>query len=206
MGEADAIPQRFPTDIWPGLESITAQVRMGRSGFELPPAERLVLDAVVRFKAPRAIFELGTWTGSSTALLADAAPPGAVVHTVDLPEELFAGKSGWWGPDGAGMVGREFNGKPEYADRIVQHRADLASFDVAPFRSEVDVVFVDDGHSYEDVHRDSEIALQMVRPGGCIIWDDYAAPHAESVRALNELAEQIPLVHIAGTRFVAYQQ
>jgi predicted O-methyltransferase YrrM len=206
MGGKEAIPQRFAADIWPGIESITAQVRVGQSGFELPPAERLVLDALVRFKAPHTIFELGTWTGSSTVLLADAAPHGATVHTIDLPEENFSGKNGWWGSNGSGMVGQEFNGKPEYEDRIVSHRADLAAFDVTPFRSVVELVFIDDGHTYEDVRRDSQIGLEMVSPGGCVVWDDYAAPHSGSVRALNELAERIPLVQIAGTRFVAYQR
>lgn len=200
MGESDAIPQRFPPDIWPGIEAITAQVRLNRASWALRPAEQVVLDAVVRFTAPRIIFEFGTATGHGAVLLADAAPEGATVHTVDVPDEYVPAI----GPLRPDMIGREFASRPEYENRIVQHRIDLARFDVDPYRSAVDLLFVDDGHTYQDVIRDSRLALEMVAPGGCIIWDDYAPPHHGAIRALNELSTQTPLVRIRGTRLVAH--
>ncbi len=199
MGDSDAISQRLPPDIWPGIESITAQVRLNRLSWALSPAEQLVLDAVVRFKAPRTIFEFGTATGAGTLLLAEAAPDGATVHTIDVPDECLSAFG--FSPD---MIGREFKSRSEHRNRIVQHRLDLAHFDVSPYRSAVDLVFVDDGHTYRDVIRDSRLALEMVAPGGCIIWDDYSPPHHGSIRALNELSVRTQLVQIQGTRLVVH--
>jgi len=200
MGASDAIPQRFPPDIWPGIETITAQVRLNSQSWALRPAEQAVLDAVVRFTAPRTIFEFGTATGEGTVLRADAAPEGTTVLTVDVPDQYLP-ESGPLRPD---MIGREFKSRSEYEHRIIQHRVDLAHFDPTPYRSAIDLLFVDDGHSYEDVVRDSRLALEMVAPGGCIIWDDYAPPHHGEIRALNELSAQIPLTRIRGTRLVAH--
>jgi predicted O-methyltransferase YrrM len=200
MGDSDSIPQRFPPDIWPGIENITAQVQLNRFSWALRPAEQAVLDAVVRFTAPRTIFEFGTATGAGTVLLADAAPEGATVNTVDAPDQDLP-PAGPLRPD---MIGREFKSRPQHKNRIVQHRIDLAHFDVSPYRSSVDLLFVDDGHTYEDVMRDSRLALEMVAPGGCIIWDDYAPPHHGAIRALNELSIRTPLVRIRGTRLVAH--
>lgn len=200
MGHSDAIPGRFPPDIWPGIEDVTAQVHLNREGWALRPAEQAVLDAVVRFTAPRMIFEFGTAFGHGTVLLADAAPDDATVHTVDVPDDYLP-TLGHLSPD---MIGQEFSSRPAYEKKIVQHRADLAHFDVSPYRSAVDLLFVDDGHTYEDVARDSRLAREMLAPGGCIIWDDYAPPHYGAIRALNDLSAQIPLVRILGTRLVAH--
>lgn len=199
MGESDAIPQRPPPAIWPGIEAITAQVKLNRLSWALSPAEQVILDAIVRLKAPRTIFEFGTATGAGTVLLADAAPDGATVHTIDVPDERLSAFG--FSPD---MIGREFKSRTEQRNRIVQHRVDLAQFDVSPFQSAVDLVFVDDGHTYEDVMRDSRLALEMLAPGGCIIWDDYSPLHGGSIRALNELSVRTPLVRIHGTRLVTY--
>ena len=71
-----------------------------------------------------------------------------------------------------------------------------------------DLVFVDGSHAYSYVVSDSEKALQLVAPGGLVLWHDYAGPrHAKGVfRALNELARRIPLVRIEGTTLVAYRK
>jgi hypothetical protein len=51
-------------------------------------------------------------------------------------------------------------------------------------------------------------ALRLVRPGGLVLWHDYAGPrHASGVyRALNELAARLPLSRIQGTTLVAYRR
>jgi predicted O-methyltransferase YrrM len=200
MGNSDAIPQCHPPDVWPGIETVTAQVRLNRFSWALRPAEQAVLDAVVRFTEPRTIFEFGTATGDGAVLLADAAPDGATVHTVDVPDQDLSAN----GPLSPDMIGRQFRSRSEYTNRIVQHRVDLASFDATPYRSAVDLVFVDDGHTYDDVTRDSRLALEMVAPGGCIIWDDYGPPHDGAIRALNELSARTPLVRIRGTCLIAH--
>jgi predicted O-methyltransferase YrrM len=130
--------------------------------------------------------------------LADAVPD-ATIYTIDLPDECFT-PGGWFTTD---MVGSAFVDNPEYDNRIVQMRVDLDRFDPGPYRSSADLVFVDSGHDYESVKRDSRLALELLAPGGCVIWDDYSFHHWDSVLALNALAASVPLVRVAGTRFVS---
>ena len=51
---------------------------------------------------------------------------------------------------------------------------------------------------------DSRKALQMVKPGGVVLWHDYNSATTGVFRALNELAKALPLVHLEGTDLVAY--
>jgi predicted O-methyltransferase YrrM len=206
MYESSAIPVVFPDTIWPGIGTIEAAVRLDMSSsFELPIAERALLVGLVRLKEPKVIFEFGTFTGSTTVLLAAAAPADAVVHTIDLPESAFppGGFDGWFRSE---LVGQAFD-RATCSDRhkIISHRADLADFDFKEFTGCADIVFVDADHSYESVLRDTRFAYRIATPGGTIVWDDYHPTHWGSVRALNYVARDQPLVRIAGTRLVACQ-
>jgi hypothetical protein len=53
---------------------------------------------------------------------------------------------------------------------------------------------------------DTGKALTMVRPGGLVLWHDYSPECPGVFRALNELATQVPLVHIQGTTLVAFRR
>lgn len=196
LEESQAIPEQFLVDIFPGIGSMRASLALTmKHNWELPYGEKVILVGIVRLLAPNTLFEFGTATGETSVLLADAAPEGAVVHTVDLPEELD--------PEiGAGAVGQAFKDRPEYANVIVQHRVDLRSFDSEPFRGTVDFIFIDAAHDFNSVTQDSELALKMLRPGGCIVWDDYQPSQWGTVKALNELNKSHPLVRIAYSRFV----
>jgi hypothetical protein len=196
--ESRVIPELVLSEIFPDIPHVHSSLpRLMKHMWDLPFGERAILDGIVRLLAPQTIFEFGTATGATTVLLADAAPDGAVIHTVDLPEES--------GPEiGADVVGQEFNGKPQYTSIIVQHRVDLRSFDVAPFRRAVDFIFVDAGHDFDSVTQDSAIAFEMLRPGGCIVWDDYQPIHWETVRALNQVNSSHRLARIAYSRFVLF--
>ena len=88
MDECRRIPEWYPAEIWPELRQICGMVPLDMTQtFELPIGERALLDGLVRLLRPKVIFELGTFTGATTKLLADAAPPQAVIHTIDLPAE-----------------------------------------------------------------------------------------------------------------------
>jgi len=169
--------------------------------FELPYAERFIAASLVSGIQPRTVFEFGTFTGTTTRLLADAAP-GARVHTIDLAEGEIAVWEDWIGD----VVGLAFRGRPEYADRIVQHRCDSRTFDYTELLGRCGLVFVDASHEYADVLHDSRRALALVAPNGVVLWDDYQTGCDGVVRALNELhAEGIPLARVAHTRLVVHR-
>ena len=85
---------------------------------------------------------------------------------------------------------------------------DSKALDVSPWAGRCDLVFVDGSHAQSYVVSDSRKALELVRPGGLVLWHDYLGPrHSPGVyRALNDLARELPLLHVAGTSFVAYRK
>lgn len=205
MHESTMIPEAFPKDVWPGIESVKGCCDLDMSyTYELPFGERALLAGVVQFKQPKLLFEFGTFTGLTTVLLADVAPEGSVVHTIDQPDSSFpaGGFDGWFTTD---MVGSKFLDEQRFQGKIVLHRADLRTFDFDEFHGKVDLVFVDAAHSYEAVLEDSRLAFDLVAPGGTIIWDDYQPAQWGVVRALNEIAQERPLKRVQYTRFAVCQ-
>jgi predicted O-methyltransferase YrrM len=162
------------------------------------------------------LFEFGTCTGRTAYLWARNAPPEARIITLTLP------------PDGRAAYQRDpadadtdtmtalsessftkflYTGTAAAA-KIEQLYGDSKALDVSLWAGQCDLVFVDGSHAYSYVRSDSEKALALVRPGGLVLWHDYAGPdHSPGVyRALNELRDQVPLVHIAGTMLVAFRR
>ena len=166
-------------------------------------------------KRAQVLFEFGTCTGKTAYLWARNAPPTATIVTLTLA------------PHGRGDHHAESTDDPrdiEYAVREsnyssflysgtdVEHKieqlfGDSKALDVARWAGRCDVVFVDGSHAYSYVMSDSVKALELVRPGGLVLWHDYAGPHHSPgvYRAVNELATRLPLVRIAGTSLAAYR-
>jgi predicted O-methyltransferase YrrM len=138
------------------------------------------------------VFEFGTYTGATTALVASQNPHCRVV-TLDLPvtdysqavalsavevtdEYLFQGIGrGECIPAGAA---------------VTQLRMDSAKFDPEPWAGIMDLIYIDASHSYSAVRNDTEKALRMLSPRGVIVWDDYY--YAGIWRYLNELDRERP--------------
>jgi len=70
-----------------------------------------------------------------------------------------------------------------------------------------DAAFIDGDHSERVVAHDSDLARAMVKPGGVIIWHDYASSHLEDVRrVIDRLSAQgWPIRAIKGT-WLAFRQ
>jgi hypothetical protein len=162
------------------------------------------------------LFEFGTCTGKTAYLWARNSPPQARVVTLTLPPEERAHYRAEEtdNPTDVAFALKE-SGFTEflYSRSGVEHKVqqlfgDSKALDVTPWAGRCDVVFVDGSHAYSYVRNDSEKALQLVRPGGLVLWHDYAGPrHANGVyRALNELAGRLSLARIAGTTLVAYRR
>jgi len=167
-------------------------------------------------KGARTMFEFGTCTGKTAYLWARNSPPDARVITVTLaPDHL----SDYRQEATDDPVDVEFALKEsshteflysgsDVAAKVEQLFADSKALDVSPWAGRCDLVFVDGSHAYSYVVSDSAKALELVAPGGLVLWHDYAGPrHAPGVyRALNELAQRLPLVRLEGTTLVAYRR
>ena len=194
----------FWLDAYP--EAADVEVNLGTVQFQrynIDPLEQFVIGALCRLRQPRKVFEIGTFDGSNTLLLARNAPE-AQIFTVDLPPEL-ADRSTVEGEiaNARSGVGRKFRGRPE-AERITQLYGDTRTFDFTPWFSSVDLVVVDAGHEYECARADTLTALKLVHEAGVVIWDDYQEGWPGVIRAVDE--GPMPVVHIANTGLAIYDR
>jgi predicted O-methyltransferase YrrM len=190
-----SLEERALLELFPGIERVRASASASTAHhFELPLGERAVIDVLIRHLRPKVLFEFGTYSGTTTALMAEASADDAVVHTIELPSAREE------------IIGRAFRDRPELTDKIVQHRVDLKDFDFNPFVATVDFVFIDASHERDDVMADSQHALRLLTPGGVIVWDDYQAAQPGVVAALNALSIDIQMFSIAGSRLVVHRR
>jgi predicted O-methyltransferase YrrM len=101
-------------------------------------------------------------------------------------------------------VGKQFANTPEGA-KIEQIFQDSTTFRLEALRGQVDFCFIDGGHMYETVSRDTENALALVKPGGIIMWHDYSRWWPGVQRCLDELVRHLPVFRLADTGLAAVQ-
>jgi hypothetical protein len=166
-------------------------------------------------KPAKLIFEFGTATGKTTYLMARSAPQAKIVTLTLAPDQVDLGQHGK-GDDAASIraAKREsafqtfvYSGS-DVEPRIDQRFGDSKVFDESPYAGAVDLIFLDGDHTESYVRTDTHKALNMLRPGGWLLWHDYRGRHtAPGVwRYLNQLAGTLDLVHIQGTAIVAYRK
>lgn len=163
----------------------------------------------------KAMFEFGTCTGKTAYLWARNIPEGGRIVTLTLAPESIAEYAHAAGDDRAAVehaieesrFSRYLYTGTDVEGRITQLFGDSKAFDAAPHAGGFDVIFIDGSHASSYVHSDTERALQMVKPGGVILWHDYAGPDSspDVYRALNELAPRLSLRHIKGTTLVFHR-
>jgi methyltransferase family protein len=170
---------------------------------------RLVLCAMCKLLGCRTVFEIGTFQGQTTWLLARNNPQ-ARLYTLDLPSLAAATQLKYKLTDPEYFVewkrGIRFAGTPE-AGRITQLFGDSATFDFSPYQGTMDLVFIDGSHSYDYVKSDTEAAFRMLSDRGTIVWDDY--PYYPGMyQLLNQLSPTLdrPIFHIVGTRLAIYSR
>jgi predicted O-methyltransferase YrrM len=168
--------------------------------------ELKVISNLVNLYKPKRIFEIGTFQGRTTLNMALNANDDAQIFTLDLPSEelehtqmqIAVGEARYVKKD---RSGERFLEHP-VRSKITQVFGDSATYDFSPYHASMDMVFIDGSHAYEYVLNDTRKALDIIRPGGTILWHDYT--NWEGVRdALNELYQNDPrcknLKHIGGT-------
>lgn len=140
---------------------------------------------------PQLVFEIGTFVGRTTRLLAVNASPNCQIVTLDLPPEQVEHN-----------IGEDYKHAPE-AFRIQQVYGDSRTFDFSPWHGKCDFVWVDACHDYDYVVSDTKNALQLCRPGGGWIgWHDYrhTAWWSGVTRAVRQLHRDYPTIrHIRET-------
>lgn len=209
-------PVFIPGPLGPSLETEVSLV----AGADIVPVVGATSDVeawvlAVLSKRARLMFEFGTASGRTTYLWARNSPPDARVVTLTLPPtalEAYRAERGDAKSDVKHALHESrfstfYYSNTPVASKVTQLYGDSKSFDEGPWEGQCDLVFVDGSHARSYVESDSRKALRLARPGGLVLWHDYRGHVIPGVYAvLNTLARELPLMHIAGTSFVAYRR
>lgn len=141
--------------------------------------------------------EIGTFDGNTALNVAINLPPNSKVITIDLPEDST--------PEMAHLeydkllVGSPARGRKKHlsqqnVEQIYQDSTQV-DFKRLAFRG----AFIDGGHAYATVKKDSLNVIAHIQRPGFILWHDYDVEN-EVGDVLHELAKRYNLQWIDGTR------
>lgn len=168
--------------------------------------EHEIIAKLVSYLQPKKIFEFGTFCGETTNNLAENSPTDAVIYTFDLPQDTLP-KQELLPADKHYVLDKKVGGKinDAYKKKIQQVFCDLGEYSFADHEDSVDLCFVDSGHDYVSVKRDTENALKLVS-SGLILWHDvHTMDWPDVTKYLNERFLGVPGYHIySGTRLAGY--
>ena len=176
-------------------------------------ALRLEMDILASIsKMATKILEIGTGEGATTLIMAKYSSPEASVHTIDLPPNMQSivyekGDS----PIFAAIALRERTPNKykyentAYAQKIKQIFSDTKSFDETKLAKQLDFIFIDGANTYSYIKNDTQKALNMLKPGGILLWRNYESKRSDVVKFINEFSQKNTVHHIKGTTFVIYK-
>lgn len=154
----------------------------------------VALCAIAKKVKPRRILEIGTARGRTTLLLSDNCPDAGVI-TYDID------------PD-AGSYFKRLKSPPPKIRTIT---CDFQS-DVRRLREgdKFDFIFIDANHVESAVKRDSELAFDLLAPGGAIVWHDYSNSdylfgYNRVPEVLSFLALKRPIHGVAATNLAVFR-
>jgi predicted O-methyltransferase YrrM len=169
--------------------------------------ELLVISTLVSHQQPRVLLEIGTFDGNTTLQMAHNSPADARVYTLDLPPDGEA--TARLDPQDQAYIADRQKLDRKYARSPVAHKVtqclgDSATFDFHSIleHGRPELAFIDGSHSYDYVRNDTEKVLEILAPGGVILWHDYVPGWPGVMQYLDELSARMPLQRIEGTALV----
>lgn len=213
MVKNDRWPSRTIFEICEGLplSRITLEHLPG-TGSNPSVAELAYMAIICQAVRPKKVFEIGTFRGRTALNFALNSPDDCRVFTMDLPPDDRQAVLNGMNLADANIIaksetGADYQGK-EGSAKIQQLYGNSMEFDFGPYFGEMDIVFIDGGHHYEAVASDTQNALKMVRPGGFIIWHDFAnyGDYNDVTRAILALLPPQQVVQIDNTELAVYRK
>lgn len=174
----------------------------------------ILLASLVRHIAAKKVFEFGTFSGRTTVNLAInlSSDRESRVYSLDrahlAQEEIPKNPQEEGYMDKTDLLRAVFRHKPlpeDLRERILLLEGDSRTFDLTQLYGQMDLVFVDGGHTQEVIASDTGNALKMVRPGGVIVWDDYGDYFPDVRDCLDALSGTHPLYRDKKTNLVVHR-
>lgn len=166
------------------------------------PNELETLIALIGSVKPKGVLEFGVNVGRTAQAILEFCPTIERYEGVDVPVGYVTEK-----PVQRGEIplvpGELVNRDPRFRLFIRSTGShELTAKDLSP----CDAIFIDGDHSRKGVMNDTGLALELVRPGGIIIWHDYHDLGTVDVRdVLHDFHQEfpdVPLRHVPGTWIV----
>ena len=189
------IREVYATQLFPTLSSISIPIGViHQESHHANHTDMVYVCGMASAANARRIFEFGTYRGQTTCGLASVCKD-AQIYTLNLPPDDD--------PRYAPYIGMYIARSPD-RDRITQIYHDSRTFDTTPYRESMDYIFIDGDHSYHGVKNDTEKALKLLKPGGVIVWHDYAAKSLGVLSYLAEFSQERPLFRLRKTCLAVY--
>lgn len=143
---------------------------------------------------PVCIVEIGTWTGKSSIAMADlVSRSGGEVHCIDPWSDPSQERTPFVMQLCTQMGGDDFlydcfvaNVGDRLGKTIIPHR-DLSEIVAKSWDKQIDFLFIDGDHRYEEVKKDIQLWRPHMKPGGLIAGHDFAIPEFPGVsKAVQE--------------------
>jgi predicted O-methyltransferase YrrM len=115
-----------------------------------------ILSMLSKLIQPKAILEIGTYTGYATLCLAEGLNENGIIHTIDRNEELYDFQSAYFS-------------KSNYANQIKQHLGNALDI-ISTIDNKFDLVFIDaDKINYGNYF---DLVIEKMNQGGIILSDN----------------------------------
>jgi predicted O-methyltransferase YrrM len=185
-----SLPDLDLTMLFPDFDDQAATLtKLPKGAWSTPVTDVVVMAKLVKTLRPMRVVELGSYRGYTALAMAQNLPEHGYLLTVDID------------PD-HGEAYRDISPSSHIERRVGRIAHDL--FEQQERRS-FDVVFLDADHSLGAVREDTQVALDLVKPDGFVIWHDYAnwgffSGACAVPEALSELAaRRVAIAHILGS-------
>ena len=153
--------------------------------------ELVLINTLVAARKPQNLFEIGTFDGRTSVNMIANAPPGARLHTLDLPKTAMGHTAYSLHEAETSYVDKEVSGarfeQSRWREQVSQVFGDSATFDFSSYHGRMDVIFIDGSHQYEYVANDTDVALKLASEGALILWHDYQPFWTGVITRLDEL-------------------
>ena len=162
--------------------------------------EQMCLGAVTVWLKPKAVFEFGTYNGRTASIFILNAPAESHVYSLDLPEgaivDSFVSDKELSQRRRTGYIVSEMG----IANRFSQILCNSLEFDPKPYANQIELGFIDGGHSLKHVMNDTMKMAVMAASRGLVLWHDYGGQgdFRDLTRYLEQLARTIPVYRVPG--------